>query len=824
MLPRMALSTTRMDTSPHIEEELAPDARTSSPEPPEAVVVMMPRRERRLLFWFVCPVCMIALTLGALFIARSHHIVGPMVKQAIEREAAARNIDIYIKSMRPKGLFDVRFEEVRVRHRRGAYVLDTNMAYLDVSPDLFKSIVAGRPIPRQISMEGAHILLERSTPGPGEIVPGKSGAASLEPGRGTQGMDTIELVGKDVTIALKAGSFATTKELELTRINASIPLSGAPLPSSLSAYGTLPDGVQFALSTSPRAGDLPGNIITLKPQSPTRIDQWFEGQLPFTMVATGLELCSGCEQDRVALGAVDIELPNFGKGLSVSAPDAELLWAESKGFLNLEDVAITGMRSELDLELERLQMSFEPESGIQRGELSVVEGLKGSQKGQLQLEWQWENDERALTAKLDADRFSLRPLLVLLDVDPILHRGKVSGDASFMVDWRAALIETQTQLTFEDAAASLPFFSSEPIATPLLIIDSDVLIDLRGRALSLNHLELTFKDVKPVRLKAHVVDADQGWRFDVAAIGRDIEAASLLRALPEIITKPIKGAKLEGHFGFDFSARGHSAYPESLELSIDVDGDVMVLEDGPWADIMALKEPGYPIKQKGSALNLPITSDRWVDLASLPLHVPRGLLAAEDAAFYRHNGFDFGGLARAMIHNLKVRRMERGGSTITQQLVKNLFLSRERTAMRKLQEAYLTWRIEHELGKRRILEIYLNLVHWGKDIYGVRAAALHYFDREPHNLGVDQMSLLGTILPNPERFGGHIKQGFIASSRIEKLEHVLANLRFLGHIALDDYYFWMNRARRGSVGGLKLTVCRDDDTVPEETPACPRIE
>ncbi len=774
--------------------------------------------ERKFFLGFVSLVSVIALLLASLFIARLPIVSGPYLREFLQREGAARGVDIYIRSMRPKGVFDVRFEQVRLRMQRGAYVLDTNLSHLDVSPDIWESIKQRRPVPDKVTLSGAHILIERAGKSAEGNTAAKKGSGG---GVGVRGLDDIDVEGKDVKVMLKAGSFATTKVFDIARINASIPLRGVPLPTRMTAYGELPDGVPFALSTKARRGDLPGSIIELKPQKPTQIEQWFSGQLPFSMAVTGLTVCSGCEEDRVALGSVDLELPNFGKGLKVYAPDASFTWKESKGFLALGEVEIKGMRSELELALDSLSMEFDPETGVQQGDLSIREGEGG--QGKVALNWTWQGSQRVLNGELVSERFALGPLLELLDTKPYLHQGSLSGTANFTVDWNSALIRAETMLTFNGAVALFPLFSKELISMPLLVVDSDVLVDIRGRAVSLEHLELKLKDVKPLRLKAHIIDANQGWRFDVSALGRDIQASALLKALPEVIVEPIKGAQLKGHFGFDFSASGHSAYPESLRLNIDVDGDVEVLEDGSHADMLALKGPGYPAVSGDTQMNIPVSAEEWVDLSSLPSHVPRGLLAAEDAGFYRHNGFDFGGLARAMIHNLKVHQMQRGGSTLTQQLVKNLFLSRDRTAMRKLQEAYLTWRIESELSKSRILEMYLNFVHWGDGIYGIRNTALHYFNREPANLTVDQMSLLGTILPNPERFGGQIKRGYIASSRVEKLEHVLANLRFLGHITLDDYYFWMNRARRGKVGGLDLKVCRDDDTVSEDVISCHEI-
>jgi len=131
--------------------------------------------------------------------------------------------------------------------------------------------------------------------------------------------------------------------------------------------------------------------------------------------------------------------------------------------------------------------------------------------------------------------------------------------------------------------------------------------------------------------------------------------------------------------------------------------------------------------------------------------VPQAVVVAEDIHFFFHHGFDWNSLRAAFWLNLRAGHIVWGGSTITQQLAKNLYLSPEKTFGRKLREVILTLKLERSLTKNRILEIYLNVAQWGPSIFGVTAASQHYFGKSPKDLGPLEASFLASILPNPER-------------------------------------------------------------------------
>jgi monofunctional glycosyltransferase len=161
---------------------------------------------------------------------------------------------------------------------------------------------------------------------------------------------------------------------------------------------------------------------------------------------------------------------------------------------------------------------------------------------------------------------------------------------------------------------------------------------------------------------------------------------------------------------------------------------------------------------------------KWVPYEKISAHLKRAVIAAEDSRFLEHDGFDWDGIEHALAKNLKKGRIVAGGSTISQQLAKNLFLSSSRNPLRKVQEAIITVMIEVVWSKRRILEVYLNVIEWGNGIYGAEAAARRYYKMPAASLGAGQAAHLAAMVPNPRFYETHRgargllrRQGIIAA-------------------------------------------------------------
>ena len=152
---------------------------------------------------------------------------------------------------------------------------------------------------------------------------------------------------------------------------------------------------------------------------------------------------------------------------------------------------------------------------------------------------------------------------------------------------------------------------------------------------------------------------------------------------------------------------------------------------------------------------------QWVDYNHISPNLKRAVIASEDARFNDHEGFDWEGIEKAFNKNLKKGKIVAGGSTISQQLAKNLFLSSGRTPWRKGEEAIITVMLEKMLSKQRILEIYLNVIEWGNGIFGAEAASRHYFKTSAAGLSAPQAAKLAAMVPNPRFYDDHRNTHFL---------------------------------------------------------------
>jgi monofunctional biosynthetic peptidoglycan transglycosylase len=163
---------------------------------------------------------------------------------------------------------------------------------------------------------------------------------------------------------------------------------------------------------------------------------------------------------------------------------------------------------------------------------------------------------------------------------------------------------------------------------------------------------------------------------------------------------------------------------------------------------------------------------QWVPYNKISNHLKRALIASEDAKFVDHEGFDWEGIQKAYEKNLKKGKLVAGGSTISQQLAKNLFLSSGRTPWRKGEEVIITVMLEHMMEKERIFEIYLNVIEWGDGLFGAEAAARHYYRIGAAQLSPQQAAKLAAMVPNPRYYDKHRE----AKGLQRKTEIILARM------------------------------------------------
>jgi monofunctional biosynthetic peptidoglycan transglycosylase len=155
-------------------------------------------------------------------------------------------------------------------------------------------------------------------------------------------------------------------------------------------------------------------------------------------------------------------------------------------------------------------------------------------------------------------------------------------------------------------------------------------------------------------------------------------------------------------------------------------------------------------KDKGKKFTI---VQHWVPYRAVSPYLVKAVLIGEDDKFWHHEGFDYEAMQKAIEKDIKAKKFKLGGSTITQQLAKNLYLSPSKNPLRKIREAVIAWRLEKLLSKKRILEIYLNVAEWGDGgIFGIEAASRHYYGKSAAALGPEEAARLASVLPNPRRF------------------------------------------------------------------------
>jgi hypothetical protein len=277
---------------------------------------------------------------------------------------------------------------------------------------------------------------------------------------------------------------------------------------------------------------------------------------------------------------------------------------------------------------------------------------------------------------------------------------------------------------------------------------------LDGSRLTLRDTELTVGDLK---LSGNLeLDRDEaGTRVKLAGGVPLASCEAVVQSLPSALLNDAAGVRLAGTFALDHALSYDSARPDALALTLHVENGCRVVGAPPelsperfraaWS--RQVKGPdGSPVTIRSG----PGTPE-WLYYDEIPHAMEVAVLVCEDGGFYRHHGFDFRAMESALKDDIRAGRFVRGASTISMQLAKNLYLGKEKTLSRKLEEALLTMLLESKLSKRELMELYLNVVELGPGIYGVGEAARYYFDEDARELSLGQALYLASILPDPTR-------------------------------------------------------------------------
>ncbi|MBZ0272376.1 transglycosylase domain-containing protein, partial [bacterium] len=276
---------------------------------------------------------------------------------------------------------------------------------------------------------------------------------------------------------------------------------------------------------------------------------------------------------------------------------------------------------------------------------------------------------------------------------------------------------------------------------------------------------------------------------DITARADALPVQALLDALPRDFAPKIVGARADGAIDASLALFLDFANPRTARITPAVEVRNFRVTTPPGeANVFKLKGPfTHTAFKKGQAVKTFVVGPEnpdFVPYESIGRTVVGAVLTCEDGRFFRHHGFVLKHVQDSIVTNLKKERFARGASTVSMQTTKNLFLSQEKTASRKFQEMLLTWWMEEEIPKERILEIYLNIIEWGPGIYGIGPAARHYFGKHPSDLSALQAAFLGSIISNPVYFHRFYDRGYVGGHST-LLAFILGKMAERGTITAD---------------------------------------
>jgi hypothetical protein len=283
----------------------------------------------------------------------------------------------------------------------------------------------------------------------------------------------------------------------------------------------------------------------------------------------------------------------------------------------------------------------------------------------------------------------------------------------------------------------------------------------------------------PFRIQGRL--EDRGPALQLAISADSLTEERIKRSLPPAILGPLLGVGVRGSWDYRVSADLDLARPDSVRFEADVVPHQLVLDPARTRlRLLGLDEPFVAVillpRGTRAVRELSVNNPHFRTLDGISPALVHAVVTNEDGGFFVHRGFNTGAMKEAIAENLKSGAYRRGAGTITMQLARNLYTGHARTLSRKGQEIVLAWILEHLAGvsKGRLLEIYLNIIEWGPGIHGADEAARFYFDRDAHDLTLDQSLFLATVIPSPSRWRGRL------DANGDARQYVKAQMHFIG--------------------------------------------
>ncbi len=290
-----------------------------------------------------------------------------------------------------------------------------------------------------------------------------------------------------------------------------------------------------------------------------------------------------------------------------------------------------------------------------------------------------------------------------------------------------------------------------------------------------------------------------------------IDCQRMLDAFPVEMVPYMHGYKVKGVFDVDIHTNIDWMDLDALELGGHVALNNCKVKDEPADSPKRLKDEfeHYVETEKGEWMSFVVgpTNPDFAPIDQISPYLLKSIQSSEDFGFYKHHGFIPHEFRTALINNLKKEKFVQGASSITMQMVKNVLLFREKTLARKLQELFLTWHVENTLDKDRIFEIYLNVIEFGPDLYGIGPASHYYFGKAAKDLNPSEAAFFSSILPDPKGRSAQYCQNALTKWSKTKIEHILQNMRKRDQLTQEE----LDKAM-----ATPFTFYKPDDSESEE--------
>ncbi|MEL6178978.1 MAG: biosynthetic peptidoglycan transglycosylase, partial [Myxococcota bacterium] len=383
----------------------------------------------------------------------------------------------------------------------------------------------------------------------------------------------------------------------------------------------------------------------------------------------------------------------------------------------------------------------------------------------------------------------------------MFRAGRIDGTLSIRRDRPAGNVAAALDVTLHDVDFDHAMVSS----TTLEGVDASVAGKLQWEPeegnIRIRQMRLGLEDVAIIEGDVGVYGIGHGdkrapvdlQRVRLSLSMKPTEAQAIFDAVPRGLRSELDGMRFRGSVGFTFTADIDAKRIRRMKTTSDITLDRFdivrynahanprrLLRTFEHSTVQPITDYRYTISEDGPY---------WTPLNRVSPYVVKAIRTNEDGSFYSHKGFHWGSVRHAIEQNIRNRRYVRGASTVSMQLVKNIFLSTEKTIARKLQEALLTFAMEQaeDIPKNRIMEVYLNVIEWGPHVYGIRAAAWHYFRKRPRALKLDEAVFLISILPGPRKYHAFYERGYIGNgwwNRMQRLMEIMVDRR---HITEEEY-------------------------------------